>query len=122
VVAVWGLAYKENTRSVKNSPSLATIRQMQDVSLRLYDPVVPASTANHPKAVAARDAMDAAMGADALMVLTPWPQFKETDLRSLRDAMRGRLVVDPYAVLDHSRALAAGLEVHTLGRPPLRPA
>lgn len=120
VVAVWGLAYKENTRSVKNSPSLATIRQMPDVSLRLYDPVVPVGVANHPRAIAARDAMDAAMGADALMVLTPWPQFKETDPLRLREAMRGRVVVDPYAVLDHGRALAAGLEVHTLGRRPLR--
>jgi len=122
VIAVWGLAYKENTRSVKNSPSLATIRQMPNVSLRLYDPVVPASVANHPRAVAAKDAMDAAMGADALMILTPWPQFKETDPTRLRDAMRGRVIVDPYAVLNHSRSLAAGLEVHTLGRPPLRSA
>jgi UDPglucose 6-dehydrogenase len=119
VVAVWGLAYKENTRSVKNSPSLATIRQMPEVSLRLYDPVVPASVANHPKAAAASDAMDAAMGADALMILTPWPQFKTIALGKLRQAMRGRVVVDPYAVLDRGGALEAGLEIHTLGRPPL---
>ena len=119
VVAVWGLAYKENTHSVKNSPSLATIRQMADVSLRLYDPVVPASAAGHPSAVAATSAIDAVSGADALMILTPWPQFREAAPRKVREAMRGRVVLDPYAVLDQGDAVAAGLELHVLGRSPL---
>ena len=44
-IAVWGLAYKENTDSVKNSPSLATIRHSAGVPFRVHDPVVPASAA-----------------------------------------------------------------------------
>jgi len=120
VVAVWGLAYKENTHSIKNSPSLATIAQLTGAALRLHDPVVPASAARHSKAAAAADALDAARGADALMILTPWPEYRQVDPARLAAAMRGHIVLDPYAVLDAKAAVAAGLEVHTLGRGPMK--
>jgi UDPglucose 6-dehydrogenase len=107
-VAVWGLAYKENTHSVKNSPSLATIAQLQGAALRLHDPVVPGSTAKDP--------LEVARGADALMILTPWPQYGEVAPAQIAAAMRGRLVLDPYGVLDPKAAAAAGLRIHTLGR------
>jgi UDPglucose 6-dehydrogenase len=116
VIAVWGLAYKENTHSTKNSPALATIAQLHDVSLRLHDPAVPAQAAGHPRAVAAKDAIDALRGADALMILTPWPEYRDIAPARIREAMRGRLVLDPYGTLDLDAARAAGLEVHTLGR------
>ena len=120
VVAVWGLAYKENTHSVKNSPSLATIAQLPETVLHLHDPVVPASAANHPKALGAADPLEAARGADALMILTPWPQYRKIEPTRIAAAMRGRMVLDPYAVLDENAAIAAGLELHTLGRPALK--
>lgn len=107
-VAVWGLAYKENTNSVKNSPSLATIAQLQGTALRTHDPVVPAATAKDP--------LEAASGADALMILTPWPEYRKIEPARIAAAMRGRIVLDPYKVLDGTAAAAAGLKVHTLGR------
>lgn len=116
-IAVWGLAYKENTHSTKNSPALATIAQLHDVSLRLHDPAVPAQAAGHPRAVGAKDPLEALRGADALMILTPWPQYREIAVEKIKTAMRGRVVLDPYATLDLDAARAAGLEVHTLGRP-----
>lgn len=108
LVAVWGLAYKENTHSVKNSPSLATISQLQGVNLKTHDPVVPSSTAKEP--------LEAARGADALMILTPWPQYRAIAPAEIARTMNGKLVLDPYAVLDRGKARAAGLKVHTLGR------
>lgn len=113
-VAVWGLAYKENTHSTKNSPSLATLAQLSDVSLTVHDPVVPASV--HKAARGAKSALDAVRGADALMILTPWPEYREIAPARIREAMRGRVVLDPYGVLDRAAARVAGLEVHTLGR------
>jgi UDPglucose 6-dehydrogenase len=107
-LAVWGLAYKENTDSVKNSPSLATVAQLQGSSLRLHDPVVPGSTASEP--------LEVARGADALMILTPWPQYRAIEPAKIAAAMRGRIVLDPYKVLDAKAAAAAGLTLHTLGR------
>jgi UDPglucose 6-dehydrogenase len=71
VIAVWGLAYKENTASVKNSPSLATIAALPEANLVLHDPVVSTSAVRHDKAKGAADALAALRGADALMILTP---------------------------------------------------
>jgi UDPglucose 6-dehydrogenase len=111
VIAVWGLAYKENTHSVKNSPSLATIAQLGNTRLRLHDPAVTIE-----KHEVFQKPIEAAQGADALMILTPWPQYRAIAPAAIRRAMRGSIVLDPYAVLDRTRAARAGLEVHTLGR------
>ena len=119
-VAVWGLAYKENTHSVKNSPALATIAELPDTRLVLHDPMVPASVVRHPKAECVSDPLAAAAGADALMILTPWPQYRSIHAADIAKALRGRIVLDPYGVLDHRAALVAGLEILTLGKPPLR--
>lgn len=116
VVAVWGLAYKENTHSVKNSPSIATLAQLPDTRLTLHDPAVPASTSGHRKAQSASDPLAAARDADALMILTPWPEYRKISPIDIATAMRGRIVVDPYSVLNHTQALEAGLQIYTLGR------
>jgi UDPglucose 6-dehydrogenase len=117
VVAVWGLAYKENTRSVKNSPSLATIAQLPNARFSLHDPLVPASAAPHATAQGFPTALEAAQGADALMILTPWPQYRAISARDIARSLRGRIVLDPYGVLDADAAMAAGLRYYTLGRP-----
>jgi UDPglucose 6-dehydrogenase len=117
-VAVWGLAYKESTASVKNSPSLATIAALPDAKLVLHDPAVNASMVPHKKATAAADALAALNGADALMILTPWPQYRAIAPAAIASAMRGSVVLDPYAVLDGDAARAAGLHYYTLGRAP----
>ncbi len=119
-IAIWGLAYKENTHSTKNSPSLATIAQLTDAALRLHDPVVPASVAKHPNVYAATDPLAAAEGAAALMILTPWPQYRAIDPKRIAAALRGRIVIDPYRVLDASAVAEAGLDLYTLGQPPVR--
>jgi UDPglucose 6-dehydrogenase len=115
-VAIWGLAYKENTNSVKNSPSLAAIAQLPDVALRLHDPIVAAAMVKHPNAVSAVDPLDAASGADALMILTPWPAYRSIAPARIAAAMRGRTVLDPYGVLDGQAAANAGLDWYSLGR------
>jgi UDPglucose 6-dehydrogenase len=114
-LGILGLAYKENTHSVKNSPSLALLRHLTPWPVRVYDPVVPASAAPHPAATGATSALDAAEGADAVVVMTPWAEFSSIDAKSLARAMRGRLVLDPFRVLDGRAARAAGLDYRTLG-------
>ena len=99
-IAVWGLAYKENTHSIKNSPSLATLAQLPDTQLRLHDPEVPAAVAPNTNAVGCGGALEAAQGADALMILTPWPEYRQIPAAEIAAAMRGVVVLDPYKVLD----------------------
>jgi UDPglucose 6-dehydrogenase len=115
IVGVLGLAYKENTHSVKNSSSLALIRELTPYRVQVYDPVLPASEAPHPAAVGKASALEAATGADVLAVMTPWPQFKGLSLDAVARAMRGNLVLDPYRMFDSKAARAAGLDWRTLG-------
>ncbi len=120
VIGVLGLVYKENTRSTKNSPSLALIEHLKPWRLRVYDPAVPATESGHPTAVGAASALDAARGADVLMIMTPWPEFRELAPRDLAAAMAGQAVVDPHRMLDAAEITAAGLDYFTLGAPPRR--
>ncbi len=119
-IAVWGLAYKENTRSVKNSPALATIRQLQGVALRVHDPVVPASVAADSNVTGVSEPLQATAGAQALMILTPWPDYRRIAPADIARSLRGNIVLDPYALLDRKAAEAAGLAYHTLGRRAAR--
>lgn len=115
-VAVWGLTYKENTHSVKNSPSLATISQFPSAKLHLHDPVVAASVTGHPHGQGFEQPLEALRGAAALMILTPWPQYKAISIVDVASHLAGRIVIDPYAVLNAEEAIGAGLQYYTLGR------
>lgn len=117
-IAVLGLAYKEDTHSIKNSPSLACVSQLEGRDVTVYDPVVKGSVA--PFAEDSASVSDCIQGADVLMILTPWAEFKELDVGSVAKAMRGRVVIDPYRCLSGDDAVAAGLDYITLGVPPIR--
>jgi UDPglucose 6-dehydrogenase len=119
-IGVLGLAYKENTHSIKNSPSLAFLEHLRGRRVQVHDPVVPASVA--PWTKGAGDPLAAASGADVLVIATPWPQYRDIKPADLAKAMKGRTVLDPYRVLDSQACVAAGLTYHTLGMPPLAPA
>ncbi|MEQ8394462.1 UDP binding domain-containing protein [Thalassobaculum sp.] len=113
-IAVLGLAYKQDTHSTKNSPSLALLSELSGVDVCVHDPVVPARAA--PIAVTAgADPIATVRGADALCIMTPWPAYRTIDPAELAAAMRGRIVIDPYRVLDPERARTAGLDWITLG-------
>ena len=56
-------------------------------------------------------------GADALMILTPWPEYRAIAPEEIARWLKGRIVLDPYAVLAAEAAFAAGLRYYTLGRP-----
>ena len=119
-IAVWGLAYKENTHSVKNSPALATIAQLNGARIRAHDPVVPMSAVVSPNVEGFGDPLTAATSADALMILTPWPDYGRIAPADISKVLSGRIVLDPYAVLDAGAATQAGLCYYTLGRRAVR--
>ncbi|RJF76869.1 nucleotide sugar dehydrogenase [Azospirillum cavernae] len=116
-VAVLGLAYKEDTASTKNSAALALIGHLNGLALSVYDPLVSAAAAGLNGAVEATGALEACQGAEAVLLMTPWPAFREIRPAALAEAMVGRLVVDPYGLLDHEDCRAAGLDHRRLGRP-----
>ena len=63
------------------------------------------------------DALAPSDGADALVIMTPWPEFRALKPDAIAGRLRGRVVVDPFSVLDRAAAAAAGLEHVVLGAP-----
>jgi UDPglucose 6-dehydrogenase len=114
-LAILGLAYKENTHSTKNSPALALLKAIAPFRVRAFDPVVSPDPAWHPRLTGASSALDAADGADALLVMTPWPEFTDISAEMLRKKLSGRVVIDPYAILAEPGMRALGLDYHRLG-------
>ncbi len=115
VLGILGLAYKQDTASVKNSPSLALVAALGPRELHAYDPAVPADSVSG--VVPAKTPLDACRGADAVCIMTPWREFAELDPKALARAMAGRVLIDPYGVLDPAACAAAELEHFRLGAP-----
>lgn len=107
-IAMWGLTYKENTHSLKNSPAVQLLQDIMDFTVTAYDPVIK----ELPGVKIAASAMAAATDADVLVIMTPWDEFKQQDVQQLAQIMRGKVIVDPFAVL----SLAKGFEYYTLGK------
>jgi UDPglucose 6-dehydrogenase len=115
-IAVWGLTYKKNTRSTKNSPSLRIIAELQDrARLRAWDPVIRHGDVS-VQAEVLDDGRTALEGADCLLIMADWDEFAQADLDGLRTAMRRPLVIDCVGVLESRRADMHGIEYLSMGR------
>jgi UDPglucose 6-dehydrogenase len=94
-------------------------------NVRAYDPVAEDEARKLIHNVTfASSAMECVDGADAVVLVTEWPEFADLNLDELRDRMRGNLVVDGRNFLDPVLAQRAGLKYEGIGRPalPLLPA
>ena len=116
-IAVLGLAYKEDTHSTKNSPSLALLAHLGDRSVVVYDPVVLVASAGIAFK-AATSALEAIQDADVVCIMTPWAEFKKLSTTDIAQRMRGRWLIDPYRVIDGKSAKSASLRYVTLGVAP----
>lgn len=114
-VAVWGLAYKKNTSSTKNSVALRLIGEFADrATLVIYDPA--ASLPEPPSGIEIAPTAAAALaGADALVIVTDWDEFSTWAPGAIQAALREGVVVDAVGALDAEQARAAGLAYVALG-------
>ena len=117
-IGVWGVTFKGGTEDTRDSPALAVIAALsnEDVRLSVFDPAAPVAVPPGVAAVMVSSAIEAAQGADALLVLTDWKEFTEVPMKDVADAMIGRLVVDGRNLLDPALASAAGLTYIGMGR------
>ena len=111
-----GLAYKQDTASTKNSPALALIAELPACSFRAFDPMVAPRPEWHPAITKAVDPLDACRDADALVVMTPWPEFAKLAPPALAAALKGHTVIDPYGILDGHGCEQTGLSYYRLGK------
>lgn len=122
-IAVWGVAFKPGTDDVREAPSLRVARRLLDEggNLRVFDPYALQQFQAAIGDVGTRitycdSALEATRGADALVVLTEWPEFQNVDLVSVREAMLQPIIVDGRNWLDAKRARALGFAYSGMGR------
>lgn len=119
LIAVLGLAYKADTDSVRNSPAMALWPEIGAFDVRAHDPIVSHDATPGVRRV---DTVEAAMvDANALLVMTPWPEYRKLTPIDIARALRGGVVVDPWGVLDGKAIAAEGVTYCTLGAPALGP-
>ncbi len=116
-LSMLGLAYKEDTHSTKNSPALALLDALTSHSVTVYDPVVAPSPDWHPHLQQAASALEACQDAEGVIITTPWPEFRKLSPRDIAAKLKGKIVIDPFACLDHGACLDAGLMHFSLGTP-----
>ena len=121
-IAILGLTFKPETDDMRDAPSLQVIGRLVEkgAAIRAFDPVgMEAARASLPGGVAyCPDAADALTGADAVVVMTEWNEFRALAPRRLVDLMRGRVVVDLRNIFDPAAMREAGLQYTGIGRPP----
>ena len=117
-VAVWGLAFKAGTNDLRDSPSLAVCQRLvaAGADVCAFDPAVNPSAVAELGFTYAETSIGACFGAEALVVLTEWPEFAAIDPSLVAAAMSGDVVFDTRNVLDINEWTSAGLRLVTVGR------
>jgi UDPglucose 6-dehydrogenase len=120
VIGVLGLTFKPETDDMRDAPSIPIVSRLAEegARVRAFDPVgMPHARGMLPETVEfCADAYDAATGADALIVITEWNDFRALAPSRLSELMRGRLVMDLRNVFDPAAFAEAGLEYRGIGR------
>lgn len=119
-VAVWGAAFKPNSDDIRDSPALdvAASIQKQGAAVALYDPqAMDNCRERHPELGYRSSALEAAKGADLVLHLTEWTEFRELDPSVLDGVVNEKRIVDGRNALDPTRWRAAGWTYRALGRP-----
>ena len=113
-IGILGLTYKENTHSLKNSPALVFLSQLVGWNVVAYDPWA-ASNALPSCITRANSVLEVLRGAEVLVLSTAWPEFRLIDVQMLLENMAGRVVIDPYGMLDGPKIKANGFNYFRLG-------
>src|SRR6266536_81252 len=118
-VTLLGLAFKPNTDDMREATSLVLSARLQaaGANVRAYDPVAEREARKlMPGLAFAGDALSAVDGADAVVLVTEWDEFKALDFDAVAQAMSGRLVIEGRNALDPGAVAAAGLTYEGIGR------
>jgi len=119
VVGILGLAFKPNTDDMRGAPSLdiITLLKQEGVVVKAYDPVAEAVARRLiPDIIYCSNPYEAADGADALVVVTEWKEFKRLDLLKIKSLMKSPVIIDGRNIYDPAKMRALGFVYRGIGR------
>jgi UDPglucose 6-dehydrogenase len=120
--ALWGLAFKPNTDDMREAPSRRVVADLlgRGATVRAYDPVAMDEArrifGSEPRLAYADSPMAALDGADALVIVTEWKEFRSPDFAEMKRRLKQPLVFDGRNLYDPAQMRASGFQYFAIGR------
>ncbi len=119
---LWGLSFKPNTDDMREAPSLILINELLKAGARVlaYDPVAMEEAKHYAddRVVFTKDAFDAVKGADALLLVTEWSEFRLPDWQKIRNVMNDHVIFDGRNIYQANEIAKAGFTYYGIGLQP----
>jgi UDPglucose 6-dehydrogenase len=129
--AVWGLSFKPNTDDMREAPSRRVIAALlaRGATVRAYDPValdearrvfaldLAGAPGDHARLSFVTTQEDALPGADALLIMTEWKEFKSPDFTNLKSVLKSPVIFDGRNLYEPDAMAELGIDYHAIGRP-----
>ena len=126
-IAVWGLAFKPRTDDMREATSRVLMESIWEAGGRVqaYDPEAMDETRriyeDHPELALCYSAQEAARGADALVIVTEWQEFRSPDFDTLRGSLKNPVIFDGRNIYDPDTIAEHGFTYYAIGRPQVAP-
>jgi len=122
VIAALGLAFKKNTDDIRDSVAIEIIKSLllRNVKVNAYDPKATLharSVLNGNNIKFCKSAYEACKGADAVLILTEWDEFKELDFKKIKKLVKHATIIDGRNILDSQKMREEGFIYRAMGRP-----
>jgi UDPglucose 6-dehydrogenase len=120
--AMWGLAFKPNTDDMREAPSRVIVHELtrRGAVVQAYDPVAMEEAARVMEGLPglrfAKSQSEALVGADALVVVTEWKEFRNPDFEFIKATLKQPLIFDGRNIYDPALLRSFGVEYHGIGR------
>ena len=120
--ALWGLAFKPNTDDMREAPSRVIVHELsrRGATLKAYDPVAMEEAARvmegTPRLAFTKNQSEALEGADALVVITEWKEFRNPDFDRIKAALKQPVIFDGRNIYEPALMKLHGIEHHGIGR------
>jgi UDPglucose 6-dehydrogenase len=120
-IAVWGLAFKPQTDDMREAPAIPIVHGLiaRGAKVRAYDPeaMAVAKSIFGPAISYASNSFEAVSGADALLIVTEWNEFREPDFARMKKLMKHPVIFDGRNLYQPSHVRDLGFTYHSIGRP-----
>jgi UDPglucose 6-dehydrogenase len=126
VFAVWGLSFKPGTDDMRDAPSIPLLNALHELGVKtqVFDPQAmkkSKSFFNSEKCIYSNDKYQSLEGADALIILTEWPEFKQPDFAKIKDSLSSNCIFDGRNIFNPTKMAKLGFEYFAIGRSLQKP-